>query len=62
MKFYCDLRNDLYLMYAAHCSEMDEAAKRIARDGSAEINFPFEMTDWHWKYLEDAVNRELAKQ
>lgn len=56
--------SNLFLGYAAHCSEMDEwaheAAKRIrAGETDVEYNFPFELTEWHKHYLEEALSAEL---
>lgn len=50
--------DDLFLMYAAHTQELDDAVDRII-DGE-EVDFSFELTDYDYNYLTMEINKKLG--
>ena len=50
--------DDLFLMYAAHMQELDDAVERVL-DGK-EPELTFEMTDFDRDYIDQEVSRKLG--
>ena len=50
--------DDLFLMYAAHMQELDDAVEGVL--GGEEPELSFEMTDFDRDYIDQEVSRRLG--
>lgn len=50
--------NDLFLMYAAHMQELDDAVEGVLSGEEPELSF--EMTDFDRDYIDQEVSRRLG--
>ena len=50
--------DDLFLMYAAHMQELDDAVERVLDGEEPELSF--EMTDFDRDYIDQKVSKRLG--
>lgn len=50
--------DDLFLMYAAHMQELDDAVEGVLSGEEPELSF--EMTDFDRDYIDQEVSRKLG--
>ena len=50
--------DDLFLMYAAHMQELEDAVDRVLDGEEPELSF--EMTDFDRNYIDQEVSRRLG--
>lgn len=50
--------NDLFLMYAAHMQELEDAVDRVLDGEEPELSF--EMTDFDRDYIDQEVSKRLG--